>query len=65
MKTQQQHKAQTPEQTAFGVEKIVKQPQSNSDVITFDEGVSFDSHWSYSCIMDYILAHTKIKKRKS
>lgn len=65
MKTQQQHKPPGPRQISFGSENITKQLQGNSDVTTFDEEASFDSHWSYSYIMDYIWAHEKIKKRKS
>ena len=65
MKTQHQPKTLTPQETIFGVEKIAQQLKSNTDVITFDEEASFDSHWSYSYIMDYIWVHKKVKKRKS
>jgi len=65
MKTQHQSKILAPQETAFGSEKIARQLKSNTDVITFDEEASFDSHWSYSYIMDYIWIHKKVKKRKS
>jgi hypothetical protein len=65
MKTQHQHKTLVPKQTLFGAEKEAKQKQSNSDVMAFDEEAAFDTHWSYSYIMDYIWSHKKIKKRKS
>ena len=65
MKTPHQHKTLAPKQTLFGAEKFVRQLQGDTDVTTFDEDASFDSHWSYSYIMDYIWAHEKVKKRKS
>lgn len=64
MKTQPQHKATLPKETLFGIEKNNRQLKSNTDVLAFDEEAGFDTHWSYSYIMDYIWAHKKIKKRK-
>ena len=65
MKTQHQHKTLASNETIFGAEKIARQLQSDADVMTFDEEASFDSHWSYSYVMDYIWSHKKVKRRKS
>ena len=65
MKTQHQLKTLAPKETLFDTEKTARQLKSDADVIAFDEESSFDSHWTYSYIMDYILAHRKEKKRKS
>jgi len=65
MKTQAQPKTLAPKETTFGVEKMARQLKNNADVMAFDEEASFDSHWSYSYIMDYIWSHNKGKKRKS
>ena len=65
MKTQQQHKTLVPVEILLGAKKSPKHLQSEDDVTTFDEGANFDSHWSYSYIMDYIWSHKNVKKRKS
>lgn len=65
MKTQHHPKVFVPVQTVFGTEKKARQAQSKLDVMAFDEEVAFDTHWSYSYIMDYIWSHKKGKKRKS
>ncbi|HXD93288.1 MAG TPA: hypothetical protein VNX01_08750 [Bacteroidia bacterium] len=65
MKTQHQLKTLAPKGTQFGAEKTARQLKSNTDVMTFDEETGFDTHWSYSYIMDYIWAHEKVKKRKA
>ncbi|HXU27595.1 MAG TPA: hypothetical protein VN698_10210 [Bacteroidia bacterium] len=65
MKTQQQHKTLEANKTLFGVEKMARQMRSNANVMAFDQETSFDSHWSYTYIIDYIWAHKKVKKRKA
>jgi hypothetical protein len=62
MKTQQQHKTLVPK---FGTEKIAQLSEDTTDVMALDNEVSFDTHWSYSYIMDYILSHQKVKRRKA
>ena len=64
MKTQHQPKTLTPKEATFWSEKTAKQLKNNTDAIIFDEEVSFDTHWSYSYIMDYIWSHEKVRKRK-
>jgi len=65
MKTQHQLKTLATKETLFNAEKTMRQLKRNTDVMAFDEESSFDSHWTYSYIMDYIWAHRKEKKRKS
>jgi hypothetical protein len=64
MKTQHQSKALVQKETVFGNERIAQQSKNDFDVLEFDGEVSFDTHWSYSYIMDYISSH-KARKRKS
>ncbi|HTA61752.1 MAG TPA: hypothetical protein VK835_04825 [Bacteroidia bacterium] len=58
MKTQHQFKTAASKEDAFANKKITQQSKND-----FDEVASFDTDWSYSYIMDYILSH-KTKKRK-
>jgi hypothetical protein len=64
MKTQQQHKALVPK-GVFGAEKLVQKSDDITEATAFDNDMGFDTHWSYSYVMDYILSHQKVKRRKA
>ncbi|HKC67420.1 MAG TPA: hypothetical protein VKG26_04270 [Bacteroidia bacterium] len=64
MKTQHRHKLLGLKDAIFNTENIAGQLQSSTNVIELEDA-SFDTHWSYSYIMDYIWSHKKPKKRKS